>query len=86
MQKKPLPVGIDDFEKLIRNNYYYVDKTLFIKELLDKKGEVNLFTRPRWFGKTLNQSMIRFFFENTGSLEGNEANQALFKDLQIMKQ
>ena len=45
MQKKPLPVGIDDFEKLIRNNYYYVDKTLFIKELLDKKGEVNLFTR-----------------------------------------
>ena len=86
MQKKPLPVGIDDFEKLIRNNYYYVDKTLFIKELLDKKGEVNLFTRPRRFGKTLNQSMIRFFFENTGSLEGNEANQALFKDLQIMKQ
>lgn len=86
MQKKPLPVGIDDFEKLIRNDYYYVDKTLFIKELLDKKGEVNLFTRPRRFGKTLCQSMIRFYFENTGSLAENEANQALFKDLQIMGQ
>lgn len=53
MVNRPLPIGIDDFEKLIKNNYYYVDKTLFIKELLDKKGEVNLFTRPRRFGKTL---------------------------------
>lgn len=51
--KKPLPVGVDDFEKLIRNGYRYVDKTLFIKELLDKKGDVNLFIRPRRFGKTL---------------------------------
>ena len=53
MIKKALPVGVDDFGKLIRGNYYYVDKTLLIKELLDRKGEVNLFTRPRRFGKTL---------------------------------
>lgn len=86
MQKKPLPIGIDDFDKLIRNNYYYVDKTLFIKELLDKKGEVNLFTRPRRFGKTLNQSMVRFFFENTGSAKENESNKSLFEGLQIMSQ
>ena len=45
--KKPLPIDVDDFKKLITSGYYYVDKTLFIKELLDKKGDVNLFTRPR---------------------------------------
>lgn len=54
MVNKPLPVGVDDFEKIRLKGYYYVDKTLLIKELLDKKGEVNLFTRPRRFGKTLN--------------------------------
>ena len=61
--KKPLPIGVDDFKKLITSGYYYVDKTLFIKELLDKKGDVNLFTRPRRFGKTLNMSMLKYFFE-----------------------
>ena len=59
----PLPIGIDNFEKMIHGNYYFVDKTLFIKELLDMKGEVNLFTRPRRFGKTLNLSMLRYFFD-----------------------
>ena len=59
----PLPIGVDSFEKIIRNHYYYIDKTLYIKELLDRKGEVNLFTRPRRFGKTLNMSMLRYFFE-----------------------
>ena len=54
MKYKPLPVGIDRFDELILGGYYYVDKTWFIKELLDLKGEVNLFTRPRGFGKTLN--------------------------------
>jgi len=44
--KKPLPIGVENFEKLITNNYYYADKTMFIKELLPKKGDVNLFTRP----------------------------------------
>lgn len=48
---KPLPIGLDDFEKLITGGYYYVDKTWLIKELLDMKGEVNLFTRPGRFGK-----------------------------------
>ena len=56
---KPLPIGVDNFENLIKNNYYFVDKTLFIRELLEMKGEVNLFTRPRRFGKTLNMSMLR---------------------------
>ncbi|MDD2957047.1 MAG: AAA family ATPase [Lachnospiraceae bacterium] len=60
---KPLPIGIDDFQKLRLNDYYYVDKTLLIKELIDKGGEVCLFTRPRRFGKTLNLSMLRYFFE-----------------------
>lgn len=59
----PLPIGIDNFEKLIQGKYYYVDKTLFIKELMDMKGEVNLFTRPRRFGKTLNMSMLRYFLD-----------------------
>ena len=63
MKFKPLPIGIDDFEKMIEKGYYYVDKTLLIKELLDMGGEVNLFTRPRRFGKTLNMSMLQCFFE-----------------------
>ncbi len=60
---KPLPIGIDNFRKLREGNYYYIDKTFFIKELLDMKGEVNLFTRPRRFGKTLNMSMLRCFLD-----------------------
>lgn len=63
MAWKPLPIGVDDFKKLINGKYYYIDKTLFIKELLDMKGEVNLFTRPRRFGKTLNMSMLRYFLD-----------------------
>ena len=63
MPFKPLPIGVDDFEEMIEKGYYYVDKTLFIKELLDMKGKVNLFTRPRRFGKTLNLSMLKCFFE-----------------------
>lgn len=78
---KPLPIGIDDFKKLINENYYYVDKTLLIKELLDNKGEVNLFTRPRRFGKTLNMSMLQYFFEKT-----EEDNSYLFNGLKIMNE
>lgn len=63
MQKKKLPVGIDDFGKLRRENFYYIDKTGFIRDLLNNWGEVNLFTRPRRFGKTLNMSMLKCFFE-----------------------
>lgn len=75
----PLPVGVENFEDLRRNGYYYVDKTLFIKELLDMKGKVNLFTRPRRFGKTLNMSMLRYFFE-----QGKMENAELFRGLKIM--
>ena len=81
--KKPLPVGVDDFGKLIQNGYYYVDKTLFIKELLDKEGDVTLFTRPRRFGKTLNMSMLKYFFEDSGSPEQKEKNKRLFDGLAI---
>lgn len=83
MPYQPLSIGLDDFKKLRQQNYYYVDKTLFIKELIDKKGEVNLFTRPRRFGKTLNLSMLRYFFEKVGN---EEENKALFKGLAILKE
>lgn len=86
MAKKPLPIGIDNFEKLIRGGFYYVDKTMLIKELLDMRGEVNLFTRPRRFGKTLNMSMLQYFFEDTLDVKANERNQQLFTGLNIMDQ
>ena len=63
MLKKKLPVGIDNFEKLRKEDFYYVDKTGLIVDLLNSWGEVNLFTRPRRFGKTLNMSMFKSFFE-----------------------
>ncbi len=58
-----LPIGIDGFEKIRTDGFYYVDKTMFIKELLENWGEVNLFTRPRRFGKTLTLAMLKSFFE-----------------------
>ena len=58
-----LPVGIDNFEKIRRNGFYYIDKTKLIEQLFSNWGEVNLFTRPRRFGKTLNMSMLKSFFE-----------------------
>ncbi|MCL1918143.1 MAG: AAA family ATPase [Peptococcaceae bacterium] len=72
-----LPVGIDNFEKIRRNDFYYVDKTSFIKTLLHSWGEVNLFTRPRRFGKTLNMKMLQAFFEI------GRDNQDLFENLKI---
>lgn len=63
MQKKKLPVDIDDFGKLLREDFYYIDKTGLIRDLLNNWGEVNLFTRPRRFGKTLNMSMLKYFFD-----------------------
>lgn len=86
MEVKPLPIGIDNFEKMIRGDYYYVDKSMFIKELLDRKGEVNLFTRPRRFGKTLNISMLQYYFEDTSDASVNEENKGLFAGLKIMDQ
>ncbi len=61
-RRLPLPLGVSDFKKAVKG-YYYVDKTLLIKELLDKRLEAVLFTRPRRFGKTLNMDMLRTFFE-----------------------
>ena len=77
--KKKLPIGIDGFEKIRTNDFYYVDKTLFIKELLQNWGEVNLFTRPRRFGKSLNMSMLKCFFE-TGR------DPVLFEGLKIVQE
>ena len=83
MMKKALPVGVENFEDLVKSEYYYVDKTMFIKEMLDLKGKVNLFTRPRRFGKTLNLSMLRYFFEDTGDKVKNEQNKELFRGMKI---
>ena len=58
-----LPVGIDSFDKIRKNGFYYIDKTGLIEQLVQLGGEVTLFTRPRRFGKTLNMSMLRSFFE-----------------------
>ncbi len=82
--KKALPIGVENFEDMVKSGYYYVDKTMLIKELLDLKGKVNLFTRPRRFGKTLNLSMLRYFFEDTGSVEKNKQNKELFQGMKIM--
>ena len=61
--RKKLPIGIENFGEFFSEDFYYVDKTLFIKELLQNWGKVNLFTRPRRFGKSLNMSMLKYFFE-----------------------
>ena len=63
-----LPVGIDNFEKIRQNGFYYVDKTSLIEQLFSNWGEVNLFTRPCRFGKTLNMSMLQYFCQSDGLL------------------
>ncbi len=80
--RKALPIGVENFEDMVKSDYYYVDKTLFIKELLDLKGKVNLFTRPRRFGKTLNLSMLRYFFEDTRDVK-KQQNKERFRNLKI---
>ena len=75
---KALPIGIEDFKEMIDKDYYFVDKSLLIRDLLEKKTKVCLITRPRRFGKTLNMSMIRRFFEKT-----DEDNAYLFEGLKI---
>ena len=76
--KKRLPIGLDSFEKLREEEYYYVDKTAMIKDLINSWGEVNLFTRPRRFGKSLNMDMLRAFFEIGSDV-------SVFEGLEIMK-
>ena len=88
MDHKPLPIGIDNFEMLIDRGYYFVDKTLLIKDLLDNKASVNLFTRPRRFGKTLNMSMLQYYFEDIrNEMTGEKQdNSYLFEGLNIMSE
>ena len=84
MDYKPLPIGVENFEKFYTQDYYYVDKTLFIKELIDKKAKVNLFTRPRRFGKTLTLSMLKYYFEAAYDFRGNKKDYShLFEGLAI---
>ena len=78
-RKRPMPVGIEDFKKLIQREYYFVDKTRFIRDLLDLQTEISLITRPRRFGKTLTLSMLQYFF----TLEDAEENRKLFAGLDI---
>ena len=78
---KKLPIELSDFKKLIEGNYYYFDKTNFIDEIIKDGSEVKLFTRPRRFGKTLNMSMLKYFFD----IKEAEENKKLFKDLYIEK-
>ncbi len=80
MDFRPIPIGIEDFKELVNKGYYFVDKTLMIKEIIDTTSKVNLFTRPRRFGKTLNMSMIQRYFEKT-----EEDNAYLFEGLNISK-
>lgn len=79
--KKKLPIGLSDFKRIIEENYYYVDKSLLIKEIIDDPSLVLLIPRPRHFGKTLNLSTLRYFFEKTGADTGY-----LFRDLAIGRQ
>ena len=76
---KKIPIGIDDFKKIRENNIYYVDKTKYIEKILVDTSEVKLFTRPRRFGKTLNMSMLKYFFD----IKNKEENKKLFKNLYI---
>ena len=79
--KKRLPIGMSDFKRIIEENYYYVDKTGLISSILRDGANVNLFTRPRRFGKTLNMSMLKYFF----NVENKEENKKLFSGLDIEK-
>ncbi|ERK53992.1 AAA family ATPase [Leptotrichia wadei] len=79
MGKKAIPVGIENFEDIIKDNYYYVDKSMLIEDILVNRAAVTLFTRPRRFGKTLNMSMIKYFFD----VKNKDENRKLFEKLKI---
>ena len=80
-KKKRLPIGISNFKEIIDYDYYYFDKTKFIEKILEERSKVKLFTRPRRFGKTLNMSMLRYFFD----VKNKEENRKLFENLEISK-
>ena len=79
MGKKAIPIGIENFEDIIKDNYYYVDKSMLIEDILVNRAAVTLFTRPRRFGKTLNMSMIKYFFD----MRNKDENRKLFEGLKI---
>ena len=79
-ERKKVPIGIEDFKEIIDRECYFVDKSLMIRDILDSGAKVTLFTRPRRFGKTLNMSMLRYFFEKS-----EYDNSYLFNDLAIAK-
>ena len=79
MERKPLPIGIEDFKEVIDSGYYFVDKTLMIKEFLGRVTDVTLITRPRRFGKTINMSMMAEFFDIT------KDSKEIFKGTKIME-
>ena len=79
---KRIGIGLSDFKELIEEDFYYFDKIKFIDEIVKDGAKVKLFTRPRRFGKTLNMSMLKYFFD----VEKKEENRKLFKDLYIEKQ
>ena len=81
MGKQGIGIGTSDFKKIRVKDYYYIDKTMYIKDILDNKSEIILVTRPRRFGKTLNMSMLKYYFDCT-----QKDNKALFEGLKIMEQ
>ena len=80
-RKKKLPIGLSDFKDMIEKNYYYFDKSELIENILEDGSIVKLFTRPRRFGKTLNMSMLKYFFD----VKNKEENKKLFEGLNISK-
>ena len=76
---KKIPIGVEDFKEIMQNNYYYVDKTKLIEDIINDGSKVKLFTRPRRFGKTLNMSTLKYFFD----VRNGEKNRELFKNLYI---
>ena len=83
--EKPIPIGIEFYKDMINGGYYYVDKTLLIRDILKQGSKVTLFTRPRRFGKTLAQSTLQTFFEHEIKPDGNTVdNSAYFEGKKIM--
>ena len=86
MNRKAIPIGVEAYKDFVNRPYYYIDKTLLIKDILDNGAKVSLFTRPRRFGKTLALSTIRTFFEQETDYNGNITdNSRYFEGMKIMR-
>jgi len=77
-RKRPIPIGVEFYKQMIEDGYYYIDKTLLIRDILEQKSMVTLFTRPRRFGKTLTQSMLKTFFEKEVLPDGTTAGNSVY--------